>query len=569
MDHQFAASGLRREELRRVLTDIVGEAFVSDSDEMCDVHSRTTLPIKKTCAIVVFPASTAEIQQILQVATDFDLKVWPFGRGNNWGYGSKNALHERGIIMVLERMNRILEVNEELGFALIEPGVSQKQLNDHLKATKSRLWADCTDSTPHGSVLGNAIERGYGYTPYGDHFGHLCGLEVVLPSGEIIRTGGEHGLASTWNTFKWGSGPYVEGLFSQSNFGIVVKAGVWLMPAPESFKMFSFELEKPEHLPSVIDALRELALERTLQCHTHMVNDFQMLSLLKPYPYEMLESSTFLSEESMSRLRKEMSIARWSLIGGTYGTKGQVRANNKRISEVLGKYGRIEFFDSTKIDMVKKLVSLIDDKSRTHAASIASALKKLISSKPKEVMALLPDVSSILQGQPNERVIASAYFKAKSSSSQNPSRELNPARDGCGLMWLALALPATGSKARELLELVRPIYRKHGLDFSGCFTLMNPRTMMFLMGIFFQQGSEDEKRRALELYEELRTAAKAAGFRQYRLGIADMDQFMEESPATGRLLSRLKSTFAPMNILAPGRYAHGDGKRPLVHGVSS
>ncbi len=565
VDHQFVASGLRREELRKTLADIVGAAFVLDSDEMCEVHSRTTLPFHKTCAAIVYPASAAEIQRILQVATDFDLKVWPFGRGNNWGYGTKNALYERGIIMVLERMNRILEVNEELGFAVIEPGVSQKELNDHLKATKSRLWADCTDSTPHGSVLGNAIERGYGYTPYGDHFGQLCGLEVALPSGEIIRTGGEHGLASTWNTFKWGSGPYVEGLFSQSNFGIVVKAGIWLMPAPESFKMFSFELEKPEHLPSVIDGLRELALERALQCHTHMVNDFQMLSLLRPYPYEMLDGATYLSEERMSRLRRELRIARWSLIGGTYGTKGQVRTNSKRISEVLGKYGRIEFFDQKKIDMVQRLVMLLDDKSRGRAASIANALKNLVSSKPKEVMALLPDVSSILRGEPNERIVRSAYFKGSNARGDEP----NPARDGCGLMWLALALPATGGKAQELLGLVRPIYRKHGLDFSGCFTMMNPRTMMFLMGIFFRQDSDDESKRALELYEELRAAAKVAGFRQYRLGIADMDQFMEESPATGRLLSRLKSTFDPMNILAPGRYAHGDGKRPLVHGVSS
>lgn len=56
-----------------------------------------------------------------------------------------------------------------------------------------------------GSVVGNALDRGAGYTPYGEHFSMHCGMEVVLPNGEVIRTGmGALPESNTWQTFQYG-----------------------------------------------------------------------------------------------------------------------------------------------------------------------------------------------------------------------------------------------------------------------------------------------------------------------------------------------------------------------------
>ena len=75
-----------------------------------------------------------------------------------------------------------------------------------------------------GSVIGNTVDRGVGYTPYGDHFGMHCGFEIVLANGEVIRTGmGAMPGSNTWQLFPYGFGPYSDGLFTQSNFGIVTK----------------------------------------------------------------------------------------------------------------------------------------------------------------------------------------------------------------------------------------------------------------------------------------------------------------------------------------------------------
>src|ERR1019366_4976386 len=233
---------LYREAIDRIKA-AVGEANVRDSPTEVEGHSRDTSCWRKVCAAVVYPATAQEVARVLRIASECKMPVWPFSKGKNWGYGAAQGLHEGALILMLDRMNRIVEVNEDLAYAVIEPGVTQKQLNDYLKERKSKLWADCTDSTTAGSVIGNALERGVGYTPYWDHFAHLCGLEAVVASGEIIRPGGGAENSSTWHTYKWGTGPYVEGLFSQSNFGVVTQAGVWLMPEPEAFGCFICEVD--------------------------------------------------------------------------------------------------------------------------------------------------------------------------------------------------------------------------------------------------------------------------------------------------------------------------------------
>ncbi len=308
------------------LRHAVGDAHVLVGEEAAARYASDTIPWRRVPAAVVHPANAAEVQQVVRIAADCRIPIWAFSKGRNWGYGATMAFDNGAIILMLERLNRI-EVNEELAYAVIEPGVTQRQLNDHLKSTGSRLWADVTDSTPEGSILGNALERGVGYTAYGDHFGHLCGLEVVLPNGDLVRTGAGPANAQTWHTYKYGTGPYLEGLFSQSSLGIVVRAGLWLMPEPEVINGYFFQMRDGRDLPAVIDALRRLALRRAVQSNLHMVNDFLFLTLLTQYPHDLLRpGETCLSDEALASLRAKYGIAPWNLTGALYGGAAQVRA---------------------------------------------------------------------------------------------------------------------------------------------------------------------------------------------------------------------------------------------------
>src|SRR5579863_9841315 len=128
-------------------------------------------------------------------------------------------------------MNRVLEIDPELGFAEVEPGVRWFDLYEAIQQRGHDLMLSCAD-LGWGSVIGNSLDHGCTYLPYGVDFGAPCGMEVVLANGEVMRTGmGAMPGNRAWHVYKRGLGPTADQLFMQSNYGIVTKMGVWLMPS--------------------------------------------------------------------------------------------------------------------------------------------------------------------------------------------------------------------------------------------------------------------------------------------------------------------------------------------------
>jgi len=105
------------------------------------------------------------------------------------------------------------------------------------------------------------VRRGYG--PVFDHFGSLCGLEVVLGNASVLRTGGgsldQHERVN-WHVSKYSFGPILDGLFAQSNYGIVTRAAVWLIRRPPAIESFHLLFAKDEDLGPIIDLIRPLKL---------------------------------------------------------------------------------------------------------------------------------------------------------------------------------------------------------------------------------------------------------------------------------------------------------------------
>jgi FAD/FMN-containing dehydrogenase len=136
-------------------------------------------------SIVIRPASTEDVQGIVKIANSNRLPLWPVSIGRNFGYGGA-APRVRGsaVVDLGARMNKVINIDEPQAFALVEPGVTYKALYDEIQRQGLKLWIDVPD-LGGGSVLGNTLERGAGYTPYGDHFMVHCGMEVVLPNGEV------------------------------------------------------------------------------------------------------------------------------------------------------------------------------------------------------------------------------------------------------------------------------------------------------------------------------------------------------------------------------------------------
>ena len=198
---------------------------------------------------VVYPGSTAEVQAIVRAANNHHVPLYPISTGNNIGLGSRSASAAGQVVVDLgRRMGRILDIDDKLAFAVVEPGVSYQVLYDELVRRGNRLMLDVTSGPPQGGMIGNALDKGAGYTPYFDHFGLSCGIEIVLGNGEILRTGDGaldcKDSSSNWHTSKYSFGPILDGLFAQSNFGIVTRMGIWLLPRPPAVQSVPFHLPR-------------------------------------------------------------------------------------------------------------------------------------------------------------------------------------------------------------------------------------------------------------------------------------------------------------------------------------
>ena len=137
-------------------------------------------------------------------------------------------------------------------------------INSFTTILPNASWA-CGYPLPAPSAIagpvGNTLDRGVGYTPYGEHFMFACGMEVVLANGEVLRTGmGSLPNSNTWQVFKWGYGPYLDGIFTQSNYGIVTKFGFWLMPAPPVYKPFAIQYQNEEDIVEIVETIRPLRI---------------------------------------------------------------------------------------------------------------------------------------------------------------------------------------------------------------------------------------------------------------------------------------------------------------------
>jgi 4-cresol dehydrogenase (hydroxylating) len=190
--------GIREPDFRSALAEferVVGAEWVFTSDADLELYRDAYSPLRGKpeellAAAALAPDSTEQVQQIVRIANRRGIPLYPISTGRNLGYGGAAPAYSGSVVLDLKRMNRILEVNERNAYALVEPGVSYFDLHRHIRERGLKLWIDCPDPG-WGSVLGNAIDRGGGYTmaQYRNHFDAHCGMEVVLPDGELHRHG--------------------------------------------------------------------------------------------------------------------------------------------------------------------------------------------------------------------------------------------------------------------------------------------------------------------------------------------------------------------------------------------
>lgn len=231
--------GVTEDDLDRALAAIaaaIGDGKVAtDVESLVDFQDPFQFPGAATnVPSGVSPTTVEEVQAIVRIANEHRVPVWPISRGKNNGYGGAAPQVRGSLMLSFRNMNKVLEINDELGYAIVEPGVSWFDLHDAIEAGGHNLVASIVD-IGWGGVVSNTLEHGLTYMPYSIDQASHCGFEVVLPNGDLLRTGsGAMDTNPTWPLYKRGLGPTSTELFMQSNYGIVTKMGYWLMPKPRS-----------------------------------------------------------------------------------------------------------------------------------------------------------------------------------------------------------------------------------------------------------------------------------------------------------------------------------------------
>lgn len=487
---------------------IVGSEFVYTGESLVsysDPYGITTEEGAHAASAAIAPASTEQVQEIVRAANRHGVPLWPVSCGRNLGYGGASPRMSGTIVLDLKRMNRILDVSEEDGYALVEPGVSYFDLYNHIQAKGYKLWLDVPDPG-WGSVMGNALDHGVGYTPYGDHFAMQCGMEVVLPNGELMRTGmGAMPGSSTWQLFKYGFGPYVDGMFSQSNFGVVTKMGIWLMPEPPGYRPYMISFQREDDLEQVVDILRPLKVGSVIQNGATIrslllsaaVNSTRSQYTSKPGP---------LPDSTLKKIMAEKELGMWNIYGALYGPPPVMDALWGAIRDAFSKVPGAKFYFQ-------------EDR--------------------KDPRDLFHVRANTMKGVPSLSEFGFVNWSG-----------------GGGHIGFSPVSAIRGKEAMKQYTLVRDRLHEYGFDYLSIFAI-GWRELHHVVELLFDRNDPVIKRKAEEVFRVLVHEAAAAGYGEYRTHLSFMDEIAAtygwNDHALLKFHQTIKDALDPKGILAPGK----------------
>ena len=502
----------------------------------------STIGAKRSIPAVLRPENQEQVAAVLQVAQRWQVAVYPVSRGNNWGYGSANPVEDGCVILDLSRLDSISGFDPEMGVVTVGPGVTQGALRDFLDNHEGDYLVPVTGAGPTCSILGNALERGYGITPITDHFAAVTKIEAILPDGTLYRTPlSELGGAEVDGLFKWGLGPYLDGLFSQGNFGVVVNMTIALAPAPDTVTAFFFSTKEDARLEALVPTVR--AVLRALGGSVvaiNLLNSQRMLSMMTPFPEDRAIDGVLPAHE-VENLANRHGVPAWSGVGAIYASKEVARAARRTLRRLLGPVtDRLVFINRRKVDLARTIVRMLPGRLATRVQGMADTLSGAL---------------EIMHGTPNDVALALAYWR--SGTLPETGQPKNPARDGCGLIWFAPLVPIRGKDVRRYVDMIERICPKYGVNPLITLTTVNDRCFDSTVPLLFDRGDAKATARANDCYRALYEAGQKQGFLPYRLNIDAMSTLNTSGSAFSRLASQLKAAVDPNFILAPGRYVPG------------
>jgi len=518
----------------RAFAKVVGDDWVFSSAEDVALYrdSYSLLwgePDEKVAAAAVAPTSTEQVLEVVRIANQYRIPIYPISTGKNLGYGGAGPVLSGSVVLDLKRLNRILEVNERNAYAVVEPGVSYFDLYNYIQERNLKLWIDCP-GPGWGSLIGNALDRGLGYTlaQYRNHFEAHCGMEIVLPTGTLMRTGmGAMPNAQTWQQFKTGYGPWVDGLFSQSNFGVVTKMGFWLMPQPEAFGIGRVYVPRYRDLIPLVDIMNRLEA-------SHILQGFSSLSC------PIIGTSIGGGPSAMVPTQQDAEIM--AIVNDPNGFSPE------RLDAIGVKKGLNFWSCDFNLYGPAKLIDTQWSCAQDAFAAIVGARFELEIQPlplPKEKIDALQDTVSL--GIPTLRTY-----------STGPLTDYDGAAV-VGHVFFSPVVPRTGEAVMAANDVLGKLARSHGLPVTPI-QFPNPafeRAFLFVIALPVTRDIKVNQK-IRKIFAELVQVAAAHGWGEYRTTPAFYDEisatYSFNDHALRRFHETLKDAVDPNGIMSAGRY---------------
>ena len=264
-------------DIYKELTKIVDKDYVSIEKEEKYFYGRDPgLMPPHEPDYIVMPSNTEEVQGIVRLANQEKLPIVP--KGGGLSLTGLVIPQKGGILLDMKRMDKIIEVNEKGSYAVLEGGVSHGALKSHLIKNYPHLRHSMPDSPPISTVAANAVIHGQGRLAQQRGFNSdmICGLEVVLPTGEICKIG-SCALSDYW----FSKGPPMPDLSSLffgwfGTTGIITKLAIKLYPCKKLRDVMLFLTDRAELVPDIM-----LKLGRT-----EMIEDLVVTAQPLPLRYQ-------------------------------------------------------------------------------------------------------------------------------------------------------------------------------------------------------------------------------------------------------------------------------------------
>lgn len=459
---------------------------------------------------VLYPASTEEVQEVVRVADEHGVPIWVSSQGRNNGYGGPSPRVRGSVLVSLRRMNRVIEIDPTLAYAVVEPGVTWFDLH---RALEEGGHDDLMVSVPDlgwGSVIGNSMDSGVTYLPLGMDYQAPTGMEVVLADGSLLRTGmGAIPNSQAWHVYKRGLGPVLDSLFVQSNFGIVTRMGYWLMRKPSAYAPLFLTVPRADQLEQAVDILRELRLDGVIRGVPVMQNTMTLSSHFPELLGKMQAQNATFTEEQLQLLADESGVGRWGMRTAVWGD-GVVVA--RQIEQIREAWSQIE---GARVDH-----------HRTYRRDEWDQIEHFVD----KVQAGIPSLD-MMESLP----------------------------EGIGHVGFSPVVPLEGSKVREVAELLeRIVVEEAGSNFVAGICVISERSAMIVSGLVFDTANEEQTRRAYATAKSMVSAAGERGYGEYRAHLDFMDlaadQYSFGDFAYRRFVEKIKDAVDPNGIIMPGRH---------------